>query len=78
MKVKEITIETIRIGERVEDNVVILWTEDGLPHLLPDTCSNVAYHTRLFDGEKFDVLTPTVAALYQTEQISTLSVPKGG
>lgn len=66
MKVEQITIETIRYANGdVRENAVILWTEDGVPHTLPDVDHNIAYATRLADKESFEVLTPTVAALHR-------------
>jgi len=58
MKVERITIETIRIGNRTQENAVILWTEDGKPHTLPDVDHNVAYPTWLSVDEKFEILPP--------------------
>lgn len=62
MKVKEITIETIVVGpkdspsRRTHHNAVILWTEDGKPHTLPDIDQNVAYVTMLAEKEDFEIL----------------------
>lgn len=67
MKVDQITIETIRYPNGdVRNNAVILWTEDGVPHTLPDVDHNIAYATQLAEKEDFEVLTATVAALHQT------------
>ena len=58
MKVNKITIETIRVKGVVEPkrNAVILWTEDGKPHTLPDVDNNVGYVTQLAEDEQFDIL----------------------
>lgn len=57
MKVKEITIETIRLPDgSVEKDVLILWTEDGIPHTVPDVCLPVAYYTRLAENENFEIV----------------------
>jgi len=62
MKVERITIETVRVGpkdspqSRTHENVVILWTEDGKPHTLPDIDQNVAYVTMLAVDEDFEIL----------------------
>ena len=70
MLVEKITIETVRWpSDRVEKNVVIFWTEDGVPHTVPDVDHNICYTTKLADDEKFEILTPTVAALHETEGI---------
>lgn len=57
MEVKRISIETVDFGELgIRENVVILWTEDGSPHTLPDIDYNVAYPTQLATGEQFKIV----------------------
>ena len=57
MRVDQITIERVDFGELgIHDDVVILWTEDGQPHTLPDVDHNVSYPTRLASGESFKIV----------------------
>lgn len=58
MQVAKITIETVSFrGTGIRENVVVLWTEDGKPHTLPDIDHNVSYPTQLADNEQFEILT---------------------
>ena len=62
VNVNKITIETIRVRGITEPkrHVVILWTEDGKPHTLPDIDNNVGYVTQLIYFEDHVVdLEPT-------------------
>lgn len=56
MKVIEITIETIRAGNELRENAVILWTEDGQPHTLPELDCNFSFPTQLATDEQFEIV----------------------
>lgn len=61
MDVTKITIETVRLKGVAEprENVVVLWTEDGVPHTLPDIDNNVSYPSQLATGEVFEIIKDT-------------------
>lgn len=78
MKVEKITIETIVVGpkdspsRRRHHNAVILWTEDGKPHTLPDIDQNIAYVTVLAEDEQFEILQLTESERLFDESLKSL------